>query len=240
MGNALTIYLNKRLKNEQTYGKIPLVPGPVITISREVGCNGLKLAGKIVNKLNQQNFISEWKVLSKEIFQQSANELGLEPEKIRQIFKQTDRYVFDEIIKAFNSRNFKSERKIVKSVIDIVRTFAVDGYCIIVGRAGHIIAKDIENAFHIRLFAPLEYRVQTIMENRELDREGALIFIEKVEKERIAFRKAIRAEHLHDNDYFDIHLNRASFTDDEILEIICLAVQKKGILKDCKFKMEYY
>ena len=224
MGNALMTYLNKRLAEENLFEKHGKMPGPVITISREVGCNGLDLAQKIAKRLNQQNLKSDWKVLSKEIFYESARELNLNPEKVRKIFKQTDKYAFDEILNAFNNRSFKSERKIIKSVIDVIRTLAFDGFCIIVGRAGHVIAKDIKNALHLRLIAPLEYRVKVIMENKNLNRQEALVFIQKVEQERIAFRKAI-SEDNPGMDYFDLYINRASFNDEDVVNIIEFAIR---------------
>lgn len=232
-------YLNKRLKEENLLDKGSKFPGPVITISREVGCNGLKLAGQIAERLNQKNLSSEWKVLSKEIFHESAKELNLHPDKVRKTLKQTSRYTFDEMLKAFNSRSYKSERKIAKTVCDVVYTLANEGFCIIVGRAAHIIAKDIENALHIRLMAPLEYRVKTIMENRLLNREEAIEFIERVEKERIAFRRAIK-DKIVDADFFDLYINRASFSDEDAVSIIEFAIEKKRILKNFQFKMEYY
>ncbi len=239
MGNALMTYLNKRLAEENLFVKHGKMPGPVITISREVGCDGLDLAQKIAKRLNRQNLKSDWKVLSKEIFYESARELNLNPEKVRKIFKQTDKYAFDEILNAFNNRSFKSERKIIKSVIDVIHTLAFDGFCIIVGRAGHVIAKDIQNALHLRLIAPLEYRVNVIMKNRNLNRQEALVFIRKVEQERIAFRKAI-SEDNPGMDYFDLYINRASFNDDDVVSMIEFAVDKKNILESYKFKMEYY
>ena len=240
MGNSLMIYLNKRLKEEKSFKKNSMaMAGPVITISREVGCNGLKLAHLIAKRLNAQKPASDWKVLSKEVFHQSARELNLEPERVRRIFKQTDKYTFDEILKAFSDKQFKSERRIVKTVSDVVRSFSIDGFAIIVGRAGHIIANDIYNALHIRLVAPLEYRIKTIMENNRLNREEAIAFIRKVENERILFRKAISKTKLHE-DMFDMTLNRASFSDDAVVDIIEYAAIKKKILSDFKQKNEYY
>lgn len=240
MSNSLLIYLNKRLKEENPFSKGNiLMAGPVITISREVGCNGLKLANLIAKRLNAQRMISEWKVLSKEVFYQSAKELDLEPEKVRRIFKQSDKYVFDEILKAFNNKQYKSERRIIKTVSDVVRSFAIDGFSIIVGRAGHLIAKDIQCALHIRLVAPLEYRINTIMENNGLNREEAKAFIKKVEQERISFRKAICEGKLIE-EMFDITINRATFTDDQILDIIEYSFDKKRLLERCQHKMEYY
>ncbi len=240
MGNTLMIYLNKRLLEEESFKKgNPAKAGPVITISREVGCNGLKLAHLIARRLNAQKPAVDWKVLSKEVFHQSAKELNLEPERVRRIFKQTNKYTFDEILKAFSDRQFKSERRIVKTVSDVVRSFAIDGFAIIVGRAGHIVAKDIENALHIRLIAPLEYRIRTIMENNRLNREEAIAFIQRVERERIAFRKAICEEKCKE-EIFDLTINRASFNDQDVVDLIDYAVNKKKILRGFEPKIEYY
>lgn len=231
MSNSLMIYLNKRMKEEDSTKKKSTASGPVITISREVGCNGLKLAHLLANRLNTHKLSSDWRVLSKEIFYESARELHMEPERVRKTFKHSDKYTFEEIIKAFNDKNYKSERKIVKTVADVVLSFAIDGFCIIVGRAGHIIAKDIANSLHIRLVAPLDYRVKNIMENNRLNREEAIQFIDKVEKERTAFRKSISSEKELQNELFDISINRAMFTDDEIVDIVEYAVNKKKILQ---------
>lgn len=239
MSTTLTEYLNKRLYEEKLEQKPHKKNGPVITISRQVGCNGLKLAGNLVQSLNQDANRENWKVLSKEIFYESGKKLDLKPEKIRQALKRTEKYTFDEILSAFNNRKFKSERLIAKSVIDIVRRFSVEGFCIIVGRAGHVIAKDIENALHIRLYAPLEYRIQTIMENNKVNRKEAINFIDKMESERDAFRKIIRDESV-DDDLFDIYINRASFNDEETIHLIEQAIDRKHILEDFTYKIDYY
>ncbi len=240
MSNALVGYLNKRLKNENPFEKEKLTTaGPVITISREVGCGGIKLAKKIACRLNDQRFLDDWRVLSKEIFHKSANELKMDTEHVIRVFTESDKYTFDEIIKAFNNKNFKSERRITKTVKDVVRTCAIEGFSIIVGRAGHIIASDIKNAFHIRLIAPVEYRIKAVMKKNSLNQEEAITFISRVEKERITFRKVFREEILHDEN-FDIILNRSSFSDDGIIDIIENAINEKGILKDAKPKVQYY
>jgi len=240
MGNSLMNYLNKRLHDENSFAKGNLnMAGPVITISREVGCNGLKFANLLAAQLNKQTTMLSWKVLSKEIFYESAKELDLDPEFVRQTLKKSDHYTFEQILKAFSDKRYKSEEKIVKTVKDVVRTLAIDGYKIIVGRAGHIISKGIEKSLHIRLIAPIDYRINTIMSNNYLSRTDAIKFIEKVELERTAFRKALKKNNLRE-ELFDLTLNRASFSDEQLLDIIEHTVEKKELTNDFKRKMEYY
>lgn len=240
MGNTLANYLNKRLAEEDTFNKRNRgTAGPVITISREVGCNGLKLAKVLATRLNKQRTLSNWKVLSKEIFYESAKELDLDPEKVRKIFKKTDKYTFENILKAFGDKRYKSDVKIVNTVRDVVHGLAIDGFNIIVGRASHIIASDIENAIHIRLTAPIDYRVNTIVTNNHLSRPDALKFIDKVEVERIAFRKALKEDSLRE-ELFDLTINRATFNDEQAAELIEFAIEKKQILANAKPKTEFY
>ncbi len=240
MGNELMNYLNKRMRNEKLFDKGKLATaGPVITISREVGCGGIKLAKKIACRLNERRFLDDWRVLSKEIFHKSAIELEMDPEHVIRVFTKTDKYTFEEIIKAFNNRNFKSEQRITNTVKDVIRSCAIEGFAIIVGRAGHILASDIKNAFHIRLTAPLEYRIKTVQEKYDFNRDKAIEYIERVELERITFRDVFKSNDLND-DNFDIILNRASYSDDDIVDIIENAIDKKGILNDAQPKVQYY
>jgi len=231
MSNALLEYLNKRLENKNIYHVKNNIPGPLITISREVGCNGVKLAHKIITRLNKRHLGPEWKVLSKEVFFQSAKELNMKPDEVRRVFKYSDNYTLNDILNAFGNKKFKSERKVIKTVNEVIHSLAEEGFCIIVGRAAHIIAQDIQNALHLRLFAPLGYRIKTIMDNNHLNYEEAIEFINKVEKERKSFRKAIRNE-VEESDIFDMYINRASFQDNETIDIIELAAEKKNIFKD--------
>lgn len=239
MGNSLMNYLDKRLKEGKAFdeGKNAYA-GPVITISREVGCNGIKLANLLASRLNKTTN-SGWKVLSKEVFYESAKELDLEPEKLRRTFKKSDKYIFEEILKAFGDKRFKSEVKIANTVRDVVRTLAEDGCNIIVGRASHIIAKDIEKSIHLRLTAPLDYRLSNIMKNNGLTKSDALAFIEKVEHERMLFRKTLKAGTLQE-ELFDLTINRASFSSEQAIEIILQAIEQKKILSTQKQKMMFF
>lgn len=239
MGNSLLIYLNKRISENTSLKKNLDVAGPVITISREVGCNGLKLARLLSARLNTYKPNAEWRVLSKEVFLESARELNMEPEKIQKTFKHSNKYTFEEILKAFNDKSYKSERKIVKTVVDVIYSLAIDGYCIIVGRAGHIIAKNIKNALHLRLVAPLDYRINTIMHNNQLNRTEAIDFINKVEKERMIFRTMISDENIN-SDLFDLCVNRAMFSDEEVVDIIEYAVNKKKIIQPRKNHVDLF
>lgn len=230
--NSLLTYLNKRL-NSPDYIPLPdKPPGPVITISREVGCSGLELAYSLAARLESAYPGDRWRVLSKEIFRQSAEELNMHPEKVAKIFKSPDKSTFEELLIAFNEKRYKTDQKIKKTVLDIIRSSAEDGFCIIVGRASNIVAGDILNALHVRLTAPLPWRITSIMTKNGWDRPKSVEFIDTVEKERIAYRQAAMVRTAQGPELFDITFDRSRIPLETIVELIMLAIEKQGILDD--------
>jgi hypothetical protein len=49
----------------------------------------------------------------------------------------------------------------------------------------------------------------------------------------------MKEESSHD-DYYDLTINRASFTTAQAIDLILLAIEKKQILADCQKKMEFF
>ncbi|HAQ19472.1 MAG TPA: hypothetical protein DCR40_09610 [Prolixibacteraceae bacterium] len=240
MNNTMMVYLNKRLRqNDPKYQSANAQPGPVICISREVGCGGVNIAKLLAAELDTQTFCKKWKVLSKEILEESARELSMDPDKLRNYLKEGDRNMFDDILSAFSEKRYKSDKKISKTLIDLISSFANDGYCIIVGRGGHIIARNIEKSLFIRLTAPLDWRIKQITEKNNLNIRDAIDFIEKTEKERQNFIKHISDENVKDNE-FDLTINMARMSIPEVISLIRFVAQSKGMLETKKSKVDVF
>jgi cytidylate kinase len=240
MNNTLMVYLNKRLhQNDPKYQSANIQPGPVICISREVGCGGVNIARLLAVELDKHAVNKKWKVLSKEILEESARELDMEPDKLRSYLKEGERSTFDEILSAFSEKRYKSDKKISKTLIDLISTFANDGYCIIVGRAGHIIARNIKKSLLVKLTAPIDWRTRQIMEKNNLNMREAIAFIEKTEKERHNLRKHIAGENAKE-DEFDLTINLSRMNITEVIGLIRFAAQTKGLLETSKSKIEVF
>jgi cytidylate kinase len=237
MDNYLVHYLNKRLyQNDPVLSDANHQPGPVICISREVGCGALNLAGLLAQELDKLGSgKKKWKVASKEILSESARELDMNPDKLKNYLNDGDRGVIDDILSALSEKRFKSDRRISKTLIDLIRTFANEGYCIIVGRAGHIIAKDIEHSLLVKLTAPSEWRINQIMNKNKLDHKGAVEFIEKTGKERENFRKHIAVDK-NVNEEFDMTINLSRLDTEKTISLICHAAQINGLIEPVKNK----
>ncbi|MBL7967030.1 MAG: cytidylate kinase-like family protein [Prolixibacteraceae bacterium] len=240
MNNTMMVYLNKRLhQSDPKYQAASTQPGPVICISREVGCGGVNLARLLAAELDRQTICKKWKVLSKEILEESARELDMDPNKLRNYLKEGERSMFDDILSAFSEKRHKSDKKISKTLIDLISSFANDGYCIIVGRAGHIIARNIERSLLVKLTAPMEWRVKQIMEKNKLNFREAISFIEKTEKERQNLRRHIAGEGAKD-DEFDLTINLSRMDTSEVIDLIKHVAETRGFLEPVRSKVEVF
>lgn len=240
MENTLMAYLNKRLHpNTTNYAAANTQPGPVICISREVGCGAVNIANLLAEELDKQSLGKKWKVLSKEILQKSAHELDMDPYKLRKYMNEGDRGLFDDILSAFSEKRHKSDRKIIQTLIDLISSFANDGHCIIVGRAGHIISRDIKKSLLVRLTAPHDWRVKQIMEKNNLNVREAVEFIEKTEKERENFRNHIAGD-LSKTDEFDLTINLSRLRINDVISLIRFAAQTKGMIETNKSKVDVF
>ena len=101
----------------------------------------------------------------------------------------------------------------------MVRKYAEQGNCIIVGRAGCIIAKDIHLSMHIRIIAPFDYRVDAVQAKHKLDLDDAYDLVIETDKKRDIFMKFFKGNKP-DSEVFDLILNKSKLSDEEIINII--------------------
>ncbi|MDA3928781.1 MAG: cytidylate kinase-like family protein [Prolixibacteraceae bacterium] len=228
MKDIFNEYMSKRL-SEIELNDLKKKPGPVVTISRLAGCSSQKLAHQLASRLNEVNKNSTWSVISKEVLHETANQLKLNPKKIKSIFKIKDRTVFDDIMQGFLSKDYHLERKMKNTVMKVIHRFSVEGNKIILGRGAHIICTDIENSLHIRVVGPLEWRIKRVMKSKKYSKEEALKCILSTEKDRSNFRKSIKGKKV-DCDDFDLTINQNKYSNKEMIEIILAALRIKKMI----------
>lgn len=221
-------YMSNRL-GDLKLDEIKTKPGPVITISRLAGCSSQKLASELAEKLNKIAGKDLWSVISKEVLHESASKLQLHPSQIKSIFKIQDRTVLDDIVQAFLSKDYHLERKMRNTVINVIRRFSIEGHKIILGRGANIICADIEDALHIRIVGPLDWRIGKVMKTKNYSHDQALSCILNTEKDRSNFRKSIKGKKVESED-FDLTLNQSKYSNQELIEIIIAALKMKKII----------
>ncbi|MFW6100286.1 MAG: AAA family ATPase [Bacteroidota bacterium] len=230
--NILQQYLEERhrdKKQDKDFGE----PGPLITISREFGCSGKFLADKLNQRLNQEkkgdHNKGNWRVVSKEILEESSKELELHPSQIEYVFKYEKKSAIDEILGALSSKYYKSDRRIRNTIKKVIHTIGMEGNSVILGRCGAVITKDLPRSLHVRLIAPFDWRVEVIKKRFNLSEKKAREYTFEVDKKRAELRNSLAGKEV-DDTYYDLIFNTKKFEFDEMVEIILKTLDVKKII----------
>ena len=101
------------------------------------------------------------------------------------------------------------------------------GNVIILDRGANIITSKLHNSFHVRLVAPLEYRIDHIQELYNYDRTKAIDFIKHEDMDRKDFVSTYFHKDVSDPLLYNLVINTHENNDKVIAEIIVNAVLKK-------------
>ncbi len=234
MNNMLIEYMKKRLQANQTAQSTSTsIPGPVVTISREYGCPAKSLATMLASTLNQIELESytkhKWKWIGKEVMEESARELHLKPQIIRDIVQSNEQNVIDEIVLSLSQKYYPGNHKIIKTIKQFIYSIGTHGHVIIVGRGSVAITNDILNALHIKIMAPMDWRINTISKKQEISLREAEKKIRDIDKKRSNMidhffgRKA-------DDSVFDVVFNYMKLDKSTIIDTIVKVMGYKNMV----------
>lgn len=229
MNNFLEQYLIERYRQGELE---KATPGPVVTLSREFGCEAniisQKLSEKLASHYSAIDQKSNWKIISKEILEASAQKLKTDSKKLEYVFEES-RTTIDDFLLSLTARQYYSDWKIKETIKKAVHSFAYDGYVIIVGRAGAQITRDIQKALHVRLIAPFQWRVDHIAEKHNLSSKEAYRKVKEMDKKRQrlleTFSKDSDCHHC-----YDVHYNLKYLNTDQIVSDIVHMMQLKELI----------
>jgi cytidylate kinase len=220
-----------RTKSEKTTG------GPIITISRECGCSAKRIATKLSMILSgyayQSSYVEAkpWHWVCKEIVDQSAKNLEVNPSKIKDVFLGEAKKRISQVKTAFTLDPIYNpdDHQVIEAVEQTIMDYIQQGNYIIVGRGAEALATNLPKKLAIKLIAPYKWRVEQIMSLSNLTKHEAQIYLEQTDTSRQLFTEHIAGRKIANTDY-DIIFNYATLTDDEIVESIVNVLKRKEII----------
>jgi cytidylate kinase len=220
-------YFDSRYR-ESIMNKPAVEDGPVITISRQAGCDARQVAENVVDNLNRKYGQNKWKWIDKDIIYKVAEDLNTDPNRVENFYKGLELSDASEMIMAF-SGNFISDQRVKKAIKEVVFAMCKEGHLVLVGRGGVSIAHEVQQSLHIRLVAPFYWRVENVMKKKNMEIEAAEEFVVDTDEKRFNLIQTFLDKKPLTIDYlFDATVNRASFTILEIADLITLMYEKKS------------
>jgi cytidylate kinase len=230
MENLLRKYMEERFADSETTepsGRLPFV-----TISREFGCPSKLIAKLLAESLNENPSPRKkplpWRYINKEIVMDSAHDLDIDPSRVQHLFDAEQHHALDDIFASF-SEHYRSDRKIIKTIRDVVKSFVHKGNIILVGRGGAAITQGYHNVLHVRLQAPLEWRIKEICALRGVSAEDAHRLAIETDKKRTALMEIFLGKKF-DLSMFDLVFNCQTFDPECVVGGIIRMMEIKNMI----------
>jgi cytidylate kinase len=195
-------------------GEPPVKPGPVITISRQLGVGGRRIAESLAKRLG-------WSLWDKDLVDAIAKGAEVST-RVVEAFDEKTVSELDRLASALTGQyeigGFLYGQHLVRVILAVAR----HGYAIILGRGANFL---LTGAMHIRLVASDSYRIKNIMDDLHVSREEALDRIYQSDRERAKFIRDIYGRDIEDPLAYDMVITVDSFGTEGCVELIITAFQ---------------
>ncbi|MCU0847062.1 MAG: cytidylate kinase-like family protein [Spirochaetes bacterium] len=202
---------------------------PFITISREYGCGGYELALKLIEILNTEHKHDPlWAAYDRQLLERVMEDMGLSSSLTETLTNKARADLTNLIQTSFST--FPPQVVVYRKLVETIRILAYNGNVVIVGRAGNVITKDMENGFNVRLVAAMDWKVERIRAKLDLTRQEAEKIIIEKEKTREEFMEKYVRFRLSDPHNYDIFINNTNFTMEQAARLIIEGMKIKGLI----------
>jgi cytidylate kinase len=154
----------------------------LITIGRQFGSRGKEIGQRLATRLGVECY-------DRRLITLASRESGLCPE----LFERADEKNTGSLLHAlatgcafggFYSSDFLSNEKLFQIQSDAIRALAARESCVLVGRCADYILRDHPRCLRLFIHAPVDARIQTVMERQSLLRPAAADLVRKMDKTR--------------------------------------------------------
>lgn len=197
----------------------PATGKPIITISRQRGVRGREVARLLAHELGYGLF-------DKQIITFIAEHLGVRSELVESLDEQ-DRSELELWFGNLISHRVFDHDGYLQGLIEVIKTAALQGCVVILGRGANCLLRE-SPGIHIRLIAPEENRIRTLVEVEGMEEEAARKEIRQVDAERANFVKRYFKANIDDPYGYDLIINMEGATLDAVVKTVACAVREQG------------
>ena len=173
----------------------------IISIGRQHGSNGHAVAETLAKRLNIPCY-------SKEIVDRTARDSNFSSEVIRSYDeKRISPFVAPSTHFFGMDEGFRLNMQIASAQFDAIRSLANEGDVVFVGRCADYVLRGREDLVRVFLLADMPYRIRTVMERKNLNRDQAKKLIKEVDKDRSSYYRYYTDQVWGASDCYDLCLN---------------------------------
>ena len=191
-------------------------PIPVVTISREPGSGGCQVAKELAETYALDLF-------HQEVIHEMAENANVSS-RLLETLDEKRVNILEDCISSLILDKYLWPDQYMKHLLKVICTIGKHGGSIIVGRGANFILPK-EERFRVRIIAPLELRIKTIMKAFKLSKEEAKGRIIKTESARRAFIRKYFFSDVGDPKNYDLVINMEALTTNAAVKAIADAIE---------------
>ena len=197
----------------------------VITINRELGSGGRTVGRKLAEKLNVEFY-------DKTLIRGLTEKFNLTVDEVEKIKGRSHSWWSELANNLSAGQNMMPTGQIptkldvpttaemFKVETEILKGIAETASCVITGRSGFFVFRDVPNHISILIQATMPYRIERVMRKQNLTEDEARKTIEKVDKMRENYVQKYTSTSRYDTRNYDLVISADGKTEDEIVELI--------------------
>ena len=185
---------------------------PIVTVSREMGSRGDDIAVAVAAELNLR-------LVGRELITRAARQAGVPEVALAEI---------DEMGLLGVKPSSLANRQYRETVETIVHELAGGGNVLIVGRGGQMILAGWPEVLHVRVIAPLEARIRTVVERCRVMPEAAAARVSASDKASAGYLRRHYGVRWNDPALYDIVINMAQLDVGTAVALVGLAAARKA------------
>lgn len=188
----------------------------VITIGRQYGSDGRKIAKELAQRLGFQYYDKELIRLAAEKSNIPYDELVKADEQRASMWS----YPMDNMLLTEERWYYSVNDILYDTEKQIIRQKAATENCVIVGRCANRILKKEENVLSIFVYAPLDFRIRTVMERDGLGEKEARARIRKIDKQRRYHYNYFTDHNWEDMDEYDFCIDSSKWSVEKCAKVL--------------------
>jgi len=191
-------------------------PRPVITLSREFGCEGYAVAEKLCELVSHRTG-EKWILIDNAILEEVARNHNISEDILHHLGENNR--ILDEVMATF-SPQWKTDRDHFQLLCSYIISLAEQGNVIIIELGGAIITQHIEHSCHFRIYASDSFKTATLARRLELPYEDAENLRHRQQKKRDRFTMDFLGQNGHDSGLYDLLINNERCNAEKIARTI--------------------
>jgi cytidylate kinase len=202
----------------------------VVTISREFGTKGEKIASKLAEKL-------DYEYIGDDLIAQIANELHISESEVEtfrktsqsRILRLVDRYTCSIVQKVVDREHgCLDDENYYETTKNLVEQSYEADNVIILGWGGQCLLRNKPNSLHVRLIKEEETKINELMKSKNLEYQAAKNLIDREESDLKAYVKHYFNEDWNDVRLYDLIVDMGKTTVDQAVDMIGDALKHKA------------